>query len=162
MKAIYEGPYHNGNGAHAAAQRVISVKTIEDPAQITVREVMHEGVVSCASSISLAEAARLMLESKMRSLIVVDGDCGLAGIISQSDMVDARMKYGNTAAWIEMPVGDIMSSDVVTVTPDVSIKDAARVLIEHRIHRAVVTEHEDSCTPIGVLSMGDILRRMTG
>ena len=160
MKAIYEKPYLNGNGKHAPALGAVAEKPIEDPNLISVRNVMHEGVVSCASCISLAEAAKLMLDSKMRSLIVVDGDCGLAGIISQSDMVDARLQYGNTSAWTGMKVGEIMSSDVVTVTPDMNIKDAARVLIEHRIHRVVVTEHEDSCNPIGVLSMGDILRHM--
>ena len=84
MKAISEAPHLNGNGKHASAHGAIALKTIDDPTQITVRDIMHEGVVSCASCISLAEAAKLMLTSKMRSLIVVEGDCGLAGIISQS------------------------------------------------------------------------------
>ena len=162
MKAINTQPYFNGNGKHAHAQteHAIAVAVVIDPNKITVREVMHEGVVSCASDVRLAEAAKLMLDSRMRSLIVVDGDCGLAGIVSQSDMVDARLQFGNTQEWTEMVVGDIMSSDVVTVTPDVSIKDAARILIENRIHRVVVTAHEDVCTPIGILSMGDIMRYM--
>lgn len=157
------GAHTNGTGKHASQgsiQRIAEAITMIDPAQLKVRDIMHEGVVSCNSSINLAEAAKLMLDSKMRSLIVVDGDCGLAGIISQSDMVDARLQYGAGDQWNYMTVAEIMSSDVVTVTPEVSIKEAARILIESRIHRVVVTEHEDSCTPIGVLSMGDIMRHM--
>jgi CBS domain-containing protein len=134
--------------------------TTADPSSMTVNDVMHEGVVSCDSSLSLPEAAKLMLDSQMRSLVVVDADCGLAGIVSQSDMVNARLLHAEAKQWDHLSIRDIMTSMVLTVTPEMLIKEAARVMIEHRIHRVVVADVNDPCHPVGVLSMGDIMRHM--
>jgi CBS domain-containing protein len=53
-----------------------------------------------------------------------------------------------------------MTPEVATVTPDTPIKEAARVMIDKRIHRVVVSDSNDPCKPLGVLSMGDIMRHM--
>jgi len=39
-----------------------------------------------------------------------------------------------------------------------SLQDAARILVNHRIHRVVVSDPDDLCKPIGILSLGDIMR----
>jgi CBS domain-containing protein len=52
-----------------------------------------------------------------------------------------------------------MTHPAVTVTPDVSVEDAARLMDERRIHRLVVTD-ADGKTPIGVLSVSDLVRAM--
>ena len=153
----------NTNSNNTNATTVLNGKhdsIIKDSSSMTVNDVMHEGVVSCDSSLSLTDAAKLMLESKMRSLVVVDADCGLAGIVSQSDMVNARLLHTESNHWNHLAIRDIMSSMVLTVTPDILIKEAARVMIEHRIHRVVVADPKDPCHPVGVLSMGDIMRHM--
>jgi CBS domain-containing protein len=49
---------------------------------------------------------------------------------------------------------------VLTVTPDMDLRDAAKIMVDHRIHRVVVAEVEDLCNPIGMLSVGDIMRYM--
>lgn len=152
----------NRNGTMVLNGRPTGVDAMlgTDPATILVQDVMHEGVVSCDSSLGLPDAAKLMLESQMRSLIVVDADCGLAGIVSQSDMVNARLLHTDAKQWDHFCIRDIMTSMVLTVTPEMPIKEAARVMIEHRIHRVVVADINDPCHPLGVLSMGDIMRYM--
>lgn len=144
------------NGKQASAPVAVAINS----ASMKVNDVMHEGVVSCDSSLGLPEAAKLMLESQMRSLVVVDADCGLAGIVSQSDMVNARLLHAEAKQWDHLSIRDIMTSMVLTVTPEMPIKEAARVMIEHRIHRVVVADVNDPCHPVGVLSMGDIMRHM--
>jgi CBS domain-containing protein len=134
--------------------------TIADPAQIKVSDVMHEGVLSCDSSLGLPDAAKLMMDANMRSLVVIDAECGLAGIVSQSDMVNARLLQAEGQKWNSMTIRDIMTSMVLTVTPDMTIKDAARLMIEYRIHRVVVAGDDNPCVPVGVLSMGDVMRHM--
>ena len=134
--------------------------TTADPDRITVQEVMHEGVLSCDSTLGLPEAAKLMMDAKMRSLVVIDADCGLAGIVSQSDMVNARLLQHEGQNWNMMTVRDVMTSMVLTVTPETTIKEAARLMIEYRIHRVVVAGDDNPCQPVGVLSMGDVMRYM--
>jgi len=125
---------------------------------MTVRDAMHKGVVSCDSSISVREAARIMNEKRLRSLVVVDFDCALAGIISETDIVAARLVHEGVKPWDQLTVGEIMTNRVLTVTPDMSLKEAAKIIVDHRIHRVVVAEPDDMCNPIGILSLGDIMR----
>jgi len=119
---------------------------------------MHHGVVTCDSSISVRDAVRLMNEKRLRSLVVVDFDCALAGIITEMDIVAARLVHEGGKPWDQLTVGEIMTNRVLTVTPDTSLKEAAKLLVSHRIHRLVVAESDDMCTPIGILSLGDIMR----
>jgi len=125
---------------------------------MTVRDAMHHGVVTCDSSISVRDAVRLMNEKRLRSLVVVDFDCALAGIITEMDIVAARLVHEGGKPWDQLTVGEIMTNRVLTVTPDTSLKEAAKILVSHRIHRLVVAESDDMCTPIGILSLGDIMR----
>jgi CBS domain-containing protein len=125
---------------------------------MTVRDAMHQGVITCDSSTSVRDAVRLMNEKRLRSLVVVDFDCALAGIITEMDIVAARLVHEGSKPWDQLTVGEIMTSRVLTVTPDTSLKEAAKILVSHRIHRLVVAEPDDMCTPIGILSLGDIMR----
>ncbi|MCS7088972.1 MAG: CBS domain-containing protein [Thermoflexales bacterium] len=125
---------------------------------MTVRDAMHVGVVSCDPSTSVRDAVRLMNEKRLRSLVVLDFDCGLAGIISEMDIVAARLVHEGGKPWDQMTVGEIMTNRVLTVTPDMSLQEAARILVNHRIHRVVVADPDDLCKPIGILSLGDIMR----
>jgi CBS domain-containing protein len=119
---------------------------------------MHEGVVSCDSSTTVREAAHMMNENRLRSLVVVDFDCALGGIISETDIVAAKMLNEGGKSWEHLTVGEIMTNRVLTVPPDMSLTEAARVIVDHRIHRVVVTDPDDICNPIGILSLGDIMR----
>lgn len=123
-----------------------------------VRDAMHVGVISCDSSTLVRDAMRMMNEKRLRALVVLDFDCALAGIVSEMDIVAARLVNDTGKPWDQLTVGEIMTNRVLTVTPDVSLKEAAQILVKHRIHRLVVADPEDLCKPIGILSLGDIMR----
>ena len=129
-------------------------------AEKRVRDVMHPGAITCAPSITLTEAARLMQAQNVRALIVTDASCGMIGIVSQSDLVNAALKQEIGDAWHHLTAAEAMTRHVVTVSPDDALARAAKLMIDHRIHRLVVTDEADPCTPIGVLSMGDLVRDM--
>lgn len=123
-----------------------------------VRNAMHVGVISCDSSTSVRDAMRMMNERRLRALVVLDFDCALTGIVSEMDIVAARLVNTTGKPWDQLTVGEIMTNRVLTVTPETSLKEAAQILVKHRIHRLVVAESEDLCKPIGILSLGDIMR----
>ena len=127
---------------------------------VHVRDAMHEGIASCDSSMTCQTAAELMLGSQLRSLVVIGADCGLVGIVTQTDLVDAKLVHQRDQKWEDLPIGDIMHSDVLTVTPDATLEDAARLMVDHHVHRLVVVPVDDPCAPIGVVSMGDVMRHM--
>ncbi|MDW8054288.1 MAG: CBS domain-containing protein [Anaerolineae bacterium] len=121
---------------------------------------MHRGVYTCPAHLRLPEAARLMTERKVRALVVTDEACGLVGLVSQSDLVNAAVQHGMGNAWRSLTVADVMTRAVITITADAPITEAARIMVAHRIHRLVVVADHDPCQPIGVLSMGDLVRFM--
>jgi CBS domain-containing protein len=129
---------------------------------MTVRDAMHIGVETCDSSTTLREAVQRMTTARLRSLVIVDFDCALGGIISESDIVTAQLLGRNSKAWDQVTVGEIMTDRdrVMTVTPDMELREAAKIMVAHRIHRVVVAERDDMCNPTGMLSMGDIMRYM--
>ncbi|RAI45359.1 CBS domain-containing protein [Rhodoplanes roseus] len=56
-----------------------------------------------------------------------------------------------------MKASDIMSTSVITVTPDTSVQDVAEILLKNRISGVPVVDPEGR--PIGIVSEGDLLRR---
>lgn len=119
---------------------------------------MHQGVVSCSPDTTIRDAARLMVKAGVRALVVIDGDCGLAGIVSQTDLVNATLVHPSVHYWDGLHVRDVMTRQVLTVTPDVKLEDAARLLVQSKVHRLVVVSSDDPCRPVGMLSVGDIVR----
>lgn len=125
-----------------------------------VRDVMHEGVVTCPPDLTLADAARVMTDSGVRALIVTEPSCRLCGILAQSDLVHAAFDSASADAWRDIPVSRVMTSSVLTVTPETPVNEAAKTMVAHHIHRLVVVNADNPFEPVGVLSMGDLVRGM--
>ena len=127
----------------------------------TVRDVMTSGVVSCAPDLSLREAASLMVDAGVRSLVIIDGMCGLAGIVSQTDLVNATLAHPTRQEWQALPVRQVMTRVVLTVEPTETLARAVKLMVDGNVHRLVVVDKSsDDCKPIGVLSIGDIMRKL--
>ena len=64
----------------------------------------------------------------------------------------------NPEGWRELPVEDYMTSEVVTVSPNDPLLDAARLMLGRHIHRVVVVrETEAGMIPIAVISDSDLV-----
>ncbi len=125
----------------------------------TVGELMTDGAVMASTDLSLADAAELMDFYRVSGLPVVDGDGDLVGVISQTDLLHARTTRALWQAWPGLTVRHLMTGPAVTVTSEVSLDEAARLMERRRIHRLVVVADDDE-TPIGVLSVSDLVRAM--
>jgi CBS domain-containing protein len=123
-----------------------------------VSDVMHRGVISCTSTTEIQTIARTMTEQDISALVVID-DNVLVGIISRTDLINARLYEHYWKHWRGLTASHIMTKDVVTVDPDASLEAAGRILMERHIHRLVVVEQAaDQLVPIGILSITDLVR----
>jgi CBS domain-containing protein len=125
----------------------------------TVGELMTGDPVVANVDTPLADAAAMMDFYRISGLPVVDWEGCLVGVISQTDLLHARTTEPLWNVWPSLAVRHLMTRPAVSVTPDVSLDDAARIMDERRIHRLVVTA-SDGETPIGVLSVSDLVRAM--
>jgi CBS domain-containing protein len=133
------------------------VKTLRESRP--VGELMTGDPVVAFLDMPLADAAAIMDFYRVSGLPVVDWEGRVVGVVSQTDLLHARTTEALWSAWPGLAVRHLMTQPAVTVTPDVTVDEAARLMEERRIHRLVVTA-ADGETPIGVLSVSDLVRSM--
>ena len=113
---------------------------------------MTTEVECCTLLDNVFEVAVKMKELNVGAIPIVDKD-KLVGMITDRDIVVrgvAEKHPGSTK------VEDIMSNDLVTVTPDSSSKEAATLMAKHQIRRLPVVEEGKL---IGIVSLGDFAVR---
>ncbi|MEZ5583866.1 MAG: CBS domain-containing protein, partial [Candidatus Competibacteraceae bacterium] len=54
-----------------------------------VKDLMHEGLISCAPDATLEATAKIMIDNDIHAVVVMEGDRAV-GVVSQTDMVLAR------------------------------------------------------------------------
>lgn len=124
----------------------------------TVLEAKRYGIYSCYRNTPLLEASRKLVSEDISSLVVLDEQGYLTGIITRTDLVRA---YLENEDWENLPVEDYMSEDVITVYPKATLLEVANLLQQKHIHRVVVIREEDgNPRAISVISDTDILYHM--
>jgi CBS domain-containing protein len=125
----------------------------------TVSEIMHPGVLTCLRETPIQDVARQISEQDISALVVVDEYGNMIGLISRTDLVNARLYEQYWKHWSGLTAGHIMVTDVVSVHAEDSLQHASKQMMERRIHRVVVVEHaEKGLRPVGVLSITDLVR----
>jgi len=123
-----------------------------------VRDLMHRGVITCKPETSLLEVVRVIADTDVHAIVVVDAKGVAKGIISHMDILPL---YGEDLS--NYQAKDIMTASVIEVSPETPVTEAARIMLDHKIHRLVVTKpSREGRKPIGVLSTTDIIRDMRG
>jgi signal-transduction protein with cAMP-binding, CBS, and nucleotidyltransferase domain len=119
----------------------------------TVKEIMKP-VLNIGPNQTVLEAANVMKESGYGSLLIVDGKITV-GIVTVRDLV---MRVIAKDLPHTTPISEVMSSPLITIDANVSLKKAARLMGERKIRRLPVIE---SGGVIGVLVAFDVLRQLT-
>ncbi len=123
---------------------------MERVSDLMTKDVVH----TIRPNISVAEAARRMKEVHRGCLVVVD-EGGPVGIITERDLVQKVIAENLLAK--DARVFDIMSTGVITVGPEALVSDAAKLMVENKIRRLVVSE---GTRVIGVLTTTDFAKSL--
>lgn len=128
----------------------------------------------------LNEAIRILTERRISGLPVVDNAGQLVGIISETDLMwqesgvepppyimflDSVIYLKNPAKYeqelhkaLGQTVGEVMSRDPVTISPDQLLKEAAQIMHDRNVNRLPVLDADGQV--VGILTRGDIVRAM--
>lgn len=127
-----------------------------------VGDVMTRELVTLGRNERLLVADDVMKLGRIRHLPIVDEDGKLAGIVSQRDLFHSgllrALGYGSHArqqALDSLVVKEAMKTDVITTTPDTSIKDAAKLMLEKKIGCLLVLEGDRL---VGILTESDFVK----
>ncbi len=118
----------------------------------TLLQHKNKDVWTIAPEAMVYDAIFLMSERNVGALPVMDGPT-LVGVVSERDYMSKVMLKGKSSK--DTPVREIMTREMVTVSPDQSVSECMRIITEHRIrHLPVVREGE----LIGIVSIGDLVK----
>ena len=137
-----------------------------------VKEVMTHPAKTITPETSLKDVASLMCLNRFSSLPVIEGDSKLVGILAERDVLrylfpslqdvmkgisyfDFENMESDYKKILSLKVADLMSSNIITVRPDIPLLRAVSIMARNNIRRIPVAEGEQL---LGVISLGDIHR----
>lgn len=121
---------------------------------IRVRDVMSTNVHSLSAMATVRDAIRLMKESRVSSIVVERRDeDDEYGVITIADIAGDVIAEDRSADRVN--VYEIMSKPVITVSPDMNIKYAARLLNKFKLTRALVVDEKRH--PVGLVTLRDMV-----
>jgi len=121
----------------------------------SIRDILREkgtNVRSIAPSTTVFEALEQMAEHHIGALLVLEGDRPI-GLFSERDYARKLALHGLRSR--ETPVSAIMSSPVLTISPDASVQQGLSMMTEKFIRHLPVV---DGSGVIGMVSIGDLVK----
>jgi CBS domain-containing protein len=103
---------------------------------------------------NLADAARILSERKIGAVVVVEGKGKVRGILSERDIVLAVAGHG--AGALSRPVGDYMTTNVISCVRTDSLDHLMELMTDRRIRHLPVIEQDKL---MGIVSIGDVVKR---
>ena len=142
----------------------------------TVKDLMTTDVVTVSPDTTLHELYAILQKERVTGAPVLDSSGKLVGVVSQRDLIVAEVQSLATAGpysdvdelfssrfiaddriirrrfnWVE----EIMTSDVVTTTPDTPVQEVCRLMCEEEVKRLPVVLGDEF---VGIISFTDIMR----
>jgi CBS domain-containing protein len=119
--------------------------------KISVRDAMTLHPIKLDVNKGLCDCAKLMARHRIGGVLIVDKK-KLVGIVTEQDIVRKLVAKGKE---IDIPVKDIMETELVTITSDIDIYEAMMLMRDEDIRHLPVVENEKL---VGLITIKDILR----
>jgi predicted transcriptional regulator len=121
-----------------------------------VSEAMNQGIIAISPNTMPIEAFEKMYREGVRRLFVMDDDGNPVGVISYLDLVGILGTIRpSTKISSNLKIKDIMSKNVITISADDKIEDAANLMLRADVSGLLVLGNEK---PVGVITKTDICR----
>ena len=120
----------------------------------SVKDLMTKNVITIDLKKSVFDAAVLMSEKLIGCLVIVDGEEPV-GIVTERDFV-RRVVAKNLP--LETTVSEIMSQPLITIDPDASLREAARLMLNNKVRRLPVVKENKLA---GIIVIADFARQLS-
>ncbi|MCK9151464.1 CBS domain-containing protein [Methanobacterium alcaliphilum] len=124
---------------------------MEMETKVTVHDAMTSNVVTVDPKISVAEAALLMTNIKVGSLIV-KSNSEPEGVITESDIIRKVVSKDILAS--EITIGEVMTKNIISINPGRELNEAARLMAKNSIRRLPVV---NDGALVGILTSTDVM-----
>ncbi|WP_246840631.1 EAL domain-containing protein [Lacimicrobium sp. SS2-24] len=124
-----------------------------DSYEPTVAQLANRNLITCTPDTPLQDAAEMMQQHQV-SCILVRQQRDIIGIWTEAD---ARKLDYSSAQSFRQPIKEVMTQPVISIDEQVSLTDAASLMLKKRIRRLLITDNHKR--PLGMLTQTDIVRQ---
>jgi len=148
---------------------------------LKAKDIMTRKLVTFSEETPVTEAAKVLAAKKIGGAPVVDSSGAVVGVVSESDLIiqdvklhfphfinllDSYIFLGSLKRFetllkkaVAAKVKDLMTTEVISVTPEATIEDVATLLTEKQISRVLVMSEGRL---LGIITKGDIVKSLAG
>lgn len=117
---------------------------------VKVGDFMSRNLITVTKDSTIYDCAKLMRRHRISSVIVINKDGTLAGLVTKTDLVSVFL----TQSTVPLRVASIMTKNVITAAPGDSLLLIESLLINHRISRVVIQRNR---RPVGIITYRDFM-----
>jgi CBS domain-containing protein len=121
---------------------------------ITVSDMMTKKLETIEESSSIQDAAKRMRDTNVSSLVVVDSEGKLRGIVTERDII--RKACVNDVSTSKVTNKEMMSPKLITIAPDSSASTAVDIMLRNNIRHLLVVDKDNTEKPIGMITPLDL------
>src|SRR5437588_2042819 len=103
----------------------------------TISEVMNKSVLTVDPTATIGEAAEKMIDAGVGAVVVMEDMARIVGIVTERDILRAVAQRARAA---EARVRQWMTESVVTIEPETTVEDAAKMMFERNFRHLPVTK----------------------
>lgn len=132
------------------------IHTREWAYRVRVETILNEKgnkVVSVTPNTSVRDTVKLLRENRIGSVLALNANGEIAGVISERDIVRGLSEFG--AAVLQQPASDIMTEKVIVCHPEDNMLLVMSCMTDRRIRHLPVMHHDKL---IGIVSIGDVVK----
>jgi CBS domain-containing protein len=144
---------------------------LENLDALDVEEIYTTDVVTITEDTNLGQVINHFREHGISRLPVLDEDGYLSGMVTTHDLVDVVVRdmnkstrgerAGDIDRILDIPVYDVMSSPVATISYEETVREAVSRMLENDYAGLVVTPEDDDRLVAGIITKTDVLRALT-
>lgn len=134
---------------HASYRETATRPTLDDAGPARALEVMTRAPRTLPVDARVGDARDFFLQRRFRHVPLVDRDGGIRGMLSDRDLWQLR-------AADAARIAEYMVTRVVTASPDTTLREIARALLDYRIGAMPVVDEDQRV--IGIITRSDVLR----
>ncbi len=150
------------------------MKTKNSVTEVKISEIMTKNVETVSPTDSIKDAVNLMMDSKLSTIPVINGDYQCVGILSRSDLTEMFLQEDSDLSqaldtdlialkWLQQSlatsearqVKELMTYEVATIRADQSLADACKEMARLQVHHLPVVDGRD--TVVGIVSAFDVV-----
>lgn len=144
---------------------------LENLDALTVSQIYSENVITIDEDDTMGTVINRLRENGISRLPVLDDNGYLTGVVTTYDVIDFVTRNsdkttrgdrrGEREQLLDLPVYDVMSSPVETITADATVQEAVEIMLEESYDGLIVTPADDDRVVGGIITKTDVLRALT-